>query len=113
MNARLASELFISALLRDVHARGGTGVVIARGDATGGAILIICREKGRLFSLSEQRLAPHGRYVWAPLPLADDISESELDHICHRRRQIDPDLWIIELDIANGERFIAEMSDDD
>jgi hypothetical protein len=113
VNARLASGLFISALLRDVHARGGTGVVVVRGDSTAGALLIICREKGRLISLSEQRLAANGRYIWAPLRLADDMNEAELDHICQRRRQIDPDLWIVELDIANVERFIAEMNDQD
>lgn len=113
MNARLASGLFVTALLRDAHARGGAGVLVARGDATAGALLIICREKGRVISLCEQRLAQDGRYVWAPLPLPDPLTEEYLDILCRRRRQIDPDLWIVELDIANVERFIAEMSNQD
>jgi hypothetical protein len=113
VNARLASTLFVTALLRNVHTRGGAGILVARGDETAGAILIICRQKGRLTSLCEQRLAQDGRYVWAPLPLPDELTDADLDSLCRRRRQIDPDLWIVELDIANAERFIAEMSNQD
>ncbi|MFZ4747332.1 MAG: DUF1491 family protein, partial [Sphingomonas sp.] len=29
-----------------------------------------------------------------------------------RRREHDPDLWIVELDIPNAQRFVAEMSGD-
>lgn len=113
MNARLASGLFVTALLRQAHARGGSAVLVARGDPTAGALLIICREKGRLTSLCEQQLAQNGRYIWAPLPLADGLTDEGLDILCRRRRHIDPDLWIVELDIVNAERFIAEMSDYD
>jgi hypothetical protein len=33
-----------------------------------------------------------------------------LQDLIARRRRFDPDLWLIELDIASAERFAAEMN---
>ena len=37
-------------------------------------------------------------------------SDEELQLLIERRRRFDPDLWILELDIASAERFAAEMN---
>ena len=110
MTARLASAVFVSALLREVHARGGSGVVVAKGDPTAGALFLLCADRGQTTGAYDYVLNHEGHYVWANIGPKPIESAETIDAICARRRAIDPDLWIIELDIPNGERFIAEFA---
>jgi len=83
--------------------------VLAKGDATAGAIAVILAERGRRAVLLERLLQPDGAYSWqaSGQGQADD---SEFQTLLDRRRKYDPDLWIVELDIASAERFAAEMN---
>jgi len=38
----------------------------------------------------------------------DDPQDTEISDYISRRKRADPDLWLVELDIAEGERFAAE-----
>jgi hypothetical protein len=113
MLARLTSAMLVSALLRRVSAEGGNAVIVARGDATAGSILLICLEKGARTALRERILGVDGRYGWAAVGPDAAADEVDVDSWLARRRSRDPDLWIVELDIPNAERFAAEMSGDD
>jgi hypothetical protein len=108
--ARLATSLFASALLREVHARGGTGAVIYKGDPTSGALLLIGAEKGRITGVYDYVLDQSGQYILASVAPQPIETEEAVDALCAKRRQFDPDLWIVELDIPNAERFIAEFT---
>lgn len=55
--------------------------------------------------LLEPMLAMDGSYVWREVAAGDAIESS-----IERARRRDPDLWVIELDIPNAARFIAETS---
>src|SRR3546814_17042440 len=46
MSARLPSGIVVGALLRRVNDSGGLGMVLAKGDAQAGAILVLARENG-------------------------------------------------------------------
>ena len=106
MAPRLTSAMRVSALVRRVGQEGGNAAIIARGDADAGAILLMLMEKGQARGLREQLLDSAGRYVFSAI----GPSESPLyDDYLARRRARDPDIWIVELDIANAERFAAEM----
>jgi hypothetical protein len=107
--ARLKTSLFANALLRQVHARGGSGVVIRKGDPTSGALLLICAEKAQITAVYDYVLDPSGHYVLANLPRHLFDSAQAFDSFCKGRERFDPDLWIIELDISNAERFIADF----
>ena len=37
-----------------------------------------------------------------------DADEAAIDSYWKHRRERDPDLWVIELDVAEGQRFAAE-----
>ena len=102
MKPRLASGIRVSALLRRVTAAGGFGTVIARGDATAGSIAIIIRDRAETRIL-EPVLAPAGGYEWREAAAGDAI-----DGWTERARRYDPDLWVIELDIPDAARFVAE-----
>ena len=104
MTARIASSIIVSALLRRVGAAGGFGTVVRRGDATAGSIAIITRDRGETHLL-ERVMATAGGYAWREAATGDAI-DSWTDRAVHR----DPDLWIIELDIPDAARFIAETA---
>ncbi|MDQ8757017.1 DUF1491 family protein [Sphingosinicella sp. LHD-64] len=109
MAPRVASAVLASALIRRAEAEGGFGVVVAKGDETAGAIAVILAEKGRKACLLERALQPDGRYAWQAS--SQDVEKAEeFERLLKRKRSFDPDLWIVELDIASAERFAAEMS---
>lgn len=108
--ARLTTSLFTNALLREVHARGGNGAVIRKGDPTSGALLLVCAEKGQVTGVYDYVLGASGQYVLTNISSPTQDSVEAVDALCARRQQFDPDLWIVELDIANAERFIADFT---
>jgi hypothetical protein len=109
MTQRLSSSVLVSALLRRAQDEGGFGAVLAKGDATAGAIAVILLEKGRKACFLERLLRPDGGYAWQEAHRGID-DEEEFRGFLERRRKYDPDLWILELDIASAERFAAEMN---
>jgi hypothetical protein len=108
--ARLASSVLVSALLRRAQDEGGFGAVIAKGDPMAGAITVILAEKGRKACFLERLLQPDGRYAWQSARQEIE-NEEEFKSFLARRRKSDPDLWVLELDIASAERFAAEMNE--
>ncbi|WP_246623726.1 DUF1491 family protein [Sphingomonas colocasiae] len=108
MTPRLSSAMLVGALIRRVQAEGGYATVLAKGDAGGGAIIIACAEKGRVSGLFERILDMGGAYIWAPCGPRDSTDPFEISQYLERRRTCDPDIWIVELDIADAERFAAE-----
>lgn len=108
--ARLASSVLVSALLRRAQDEGGFGAVIVKGDPMAGAIAVILAEKGRKACFLERLLQPDGRYAWQSARQGIE-NEEEFRSFLARRRKSDPDLWILELDIASAERFAAEMNE--
>jgi hypothetical protein len=110
---RLASGVLASALIRRVQAEGGHAAVLSKGDETSGSLLLVCAERGRIISLRERLLAGDRGYQWADVTPSEAGELPDFGDYLNRRSSRDPDLWIIELDIPNAERFAAETSGDD
>ena len=110
MAPRLASSVLVQALIRRAESEGGFGAVVAKGDANAGAIAVILLERGRRACLLERALRPDGNYAWQDVSQQDTENERDFDDLLKRKRRFDPDLWIVELDIASPERFAAEMN---
>ncbi len=110
MAPRLASSVFVKALIRLAEAEGGSGVIVAKGDANAGAVAVILRERGRLASLRERALQSDGSYAWWEVSNQDIENEHNFSIVLAGKRRVDSDLWIVELDIASAERFAAEMN---
>jgi hypothetical protein len=109
MPARLASSVLVTALLRLAESQGGFGAVLAKGDSTAGAILLVLVERGADPRLFERLLQPDGNYAWTESPQRPEDGAA-LQALIDRRRRTDPDIWVVELDIASAERFAAEMN---
>lgn len=107
VEARLAAGILVNALIRHVEAEGGHGIVIARGDATAGALLIELRDRGEAGPLLERTLG-NGGYAWRDSGPADP---SERADYLARRRKSDPDLWILELDHPRARELASAILD--
>jgi hypothetical protein len=106
--ARLASSVLVNALIRMVNHAGGFAMVLAKGDDTSGQLLIQCLEKGRFSGLYERLLDGSGAYKWQQVGPQTYENTEEIAAYVARRRGNDPDLWLLELDIPDAPRFIAE-----
>ena len=109
MTARLASAVEATGLIRRAEAQGDFAAILHKGDADRGALIIVVRSRGAFVALLERALAPDGSYRWASSGPPDD-SEGKVAQFLARRMEFDPDLWAIELDVAQPERFIAETT---
>ena len=107
---RLAASVTVGALLRLATREGGFGAVLSKGDEQSGEILVLLAEKGQKTALLERVLQADGYYKWQAVDRQVIDNEEKFDAFLQRRRRFDPDLWLIELDIASVERFAAEMN---
>ncbi|MET3724897.1 DUF1491 family protein [Sphingomonas trueperi] len=108
MTLRLTSAMLVSALVRRADAAGGSAMVLAKGDATSGAILLLLLDRGTHPRFLERAIGPEGVPALLPSGPQQLADEAEASAYWRRRRERDPDLWVVELDIAGGERFAAE-----
>jgi hypothetical protein len=110
MSVRLSSRVTVDALLRRAAQQGGFGAVLARGDEGAGAVLVLLVERGAVRQLLERSFDfATERYRWMAAGPQDVESDANRDAYIQRRRERDRDLWLVELDIADAERFAAEM----
>lgn len=113
MTGRLPAHLETGAILRLAESQGGFATVLAKGEHDAGTILIVtlCRGSGGV--LYERMPQPDGArpYRAAKRENPEDTQEFS-DYLARRRRQ-DPDMWLVEVDIADPERFIAQLPDCD
>lgn len=109
MTPRLTSVLLVQALLRLAESEGGFGMVLAKGDDSAGAVAVVLLEKGGNPRFLERILSAGGSYLWQSRGQGTE-NKSDFSEYLAKRRRIDPDLWLIELDVACAERFAAEMN---
>ena len=94
--------------MRLVAAEGGFATVMKRGDQERGALLLFISSRGEHVACLERVLnLGDGSYRWIRTG-PDSGGSMEIGEFLARRTRFDEDLWAIELDIADPERFIAE-----
>ena len=108
MDDRLATHMLVGALIRRAEQAGGSVMVLRKGDPTSGTILLQCVEKGQDTGLFERVPDYAGGYRMVACGPASGSGSEEMAQYLERRRRSDPDLWLVELDIADAERFAAE-----
>lgn len=104
---RLPAHLEVSALIRAVEAAGGFATVVKRGERTAGSILVCTCEKGRDSALYERMPSLEKGREWVSTRRQDAEKPFEFSDYLKARGEQDSDCWIVELDIANAQRFIA------
>ena len=105
--ARIPAHLEVTGLIRAVNAAGGFATVIAKGERDAGTLLVVCCGSDRLAAAYERMPQPDGTREWTLSRQQAPENKQEFWDYCDRRRNQDGDLWIVELDIPDAERFIA------
>lgn len=104
MDSRLPTHLEIGAIRRLAESEGGTAMVIAKGDREAGSILILTLNRGSDAQYWERMPQLDGSRSWSIVP--PQTVEKYEDYGAARHTQ-DPDLWVVEVDVADGPQFAA------
>jgi hypothetical protein len=81
-----------------------------KGDPDRGSLLLLVASRGRHVACLERVLSLDGIYRWQMVGPPESASSMDVAAFVDRRARFDEDLWAIELDIAEPERFIAETT---
>tara|TARA_B100000768_G_C11251557_1_gene364308 strand:+ start:705 stop:1037 length:333 start_codon:yes stop_codon:yes gene_type:complete len=103
---RLTSDVWVSAYLTRLRLVDIQAFVVARGDATAGAVLVKLNTldgKGMVFQRSFDLKT--GARNWVELICGD---EPALDAAITRQRSFDPDIWVIEVEDRAGRHLLDE-----
>lgn len=107
MDGRLPTHVEVNGLIRAVQGAGGFATVIAKGERDAGTMLIICCENDTKVRLYERMPHLDGTQKWIMTRSQDPENPSDFSQYWQLRKQQDSDLWVLELDVANAERFIG------
>jgi hypothetical protein len=107
----LSTDVWVGALIRRAELSGAFAVVARKGDARAGSVLVkaVDRRAGTARLFSEATRAD-GERVWMR-PIRSDL-ETELDAYAEKAARVDPDLWLVEIEDAQGRHFLTEPVDE-
>lgn len=104
--ARLTTEFWVQAYLTRLRGHNIPAFVTARGDATGGAVLVKLNTLDGAAQLYQRSFdLVSGDRAWLVLSEGD---EPIVDAAIGRQRSFDPDLWVIEVEDRAGRHLLDE-----
>ena len=107
--ARLRSDIYVSALLRQVSLAGGTGVVAAKGFDEAGAVFIEWYRRGegglllpapQSFSV-DMEVAEERSFI-----VADEADEPSIAARMEKERSFDPDCWHVAIENVDPREWV-------
>ncbi|WP_339832217.1 DUF1491 family protein [uncultured Parvibaculum sp.] len=105
---RLKAEIWVKALIRRCETAGAGAMVVRRGDATSGVVLVkVNRLDGRASVYAPARDG-EGALFWMARPSPEPVPEVDADAYIDKQRQRDPDLWVVEIEDREGRHFLFE-----
>ena len=94
-------------MIRLAESNGGFAMVLSKGERDAGTILIVTMFRGSDTRLYERMPQLDGTRPFVLTKSQDSEKPKEFDEYLTRREAQDPDIWILEVDIDDPERFIA------
>jgi hypothetical protein len=101
----LPASTMVPALVRQIQGAGGFATVLRKGSAWGAALLLVHRTGSGVVAY-EKVPTLDGRPSWRRAAEGSEAVETLID----RQVRFDPDLWVLELDIAALERFVPGIA---
>ncbi|RNJ64322.1 MAG: DUF1491 family protein [Porphyrobacter sp. IPPAS B-1204] len=111
MDARLPAHLEAGAICRLAESQGGFATVLAKGERDAGTILLVMLCRGTGAVLYERMPQRDGSRLFVATNREDAEKKQEFSEYLARRRSQDADMWLIEVDIADPERFVVRLND--
>jgi len=109
MDDRLPAHLEAGAIRRLAESQGGFAAVLSRGERDAGTIALVILCRGKPAALFERMPQLDGNRPFVQTREADIEKPEEFSALLEQRRLRDPDLWLIEADVPDPERFIAGL----
>jgi hypothetical protein len=97
---RLKAGLWVKMALRMADREGTAGVVLRKGDADAGGVLVVLRGRDGPTVLSQVRAAD-GALAWMRGTGAGSVDQAAVDGYVARQVRFDPDVWVLEFDAPN------------
>jgi hypothetical protein len=98
---RLSTDLLVSAATRLAEKEGVPVTVVHRGDPNSGTLILkINLLNGTARVLTEVRDGDNR--VWTPATSTDPVSDAAAEAYLSRQADIDPDVWLIEIEDKKG-----------
>lgn len=110
MAERLPAHIEATGLLRRAEAEGGFGTILKRGDDDRGSLVLLVARRGEHAACLERMLGPDGCYEWQQVGPAAGADAQTLAEWSQKRIRFDEDIWLIELDVADPDRFVDETT---
>lgn len=102
---RLKAEIWVKALIRRAETGGAAAMVVRRGDATSGTVLVkVSTLDGEAEVFSPARDGD-GALIWLS---KGRQPEADTDAYIEKQRSFDPDIWVVEVEDRQGRHFLQE-----
>lgn len=99
---RVPTHIWVEAKIRELTAQGIGVYVTHKGDKMGGLVLLkLVNVKERECKLLTQQRDLDGVLGWVDVFTEEIISEQKADEYITRSTDVDPDLWVIEVESAD------------
>ena len=109
---KFSTDIWVAALIRRAELGGGYAVVVRKGDARAGSVIVkVINRTDNSVRLYAEATRADGETIWMRPSRAE--TEAELDAYVERARRIDPDLWVVEVEDRQGRSFLTEDVEDD
>ena len=98
MEPRVKAGLWVQAALRMGQQAGRYGVVVRRGDADAGGVLVLLRDRDGGMAVLSQVRAADGAAAWLRPTGGGAVDVATAEAYVARQLRNDPDLWVLEFE---------------
>lgn len=99
---KLKAKLFVHAALRRCSMQALSAVVASKGDEDAGTVMVRVYRGNGLSQVYVQARDGAGRLTWMPAIGDQPVSDDKADSYVQRAKQVDSDLWVLDVDSPSG-----------
>ncbi|MBC8240790.1 MAG: DUF1491 family protein [Alphaproteobacteria bacterium] len=109
MQPRVTAELWVKAHIRKCNVHAIPAMVVRRGDSTAGAIFIKVNHLGSGCMVLAPTNSLDGGRQWRRAIGEALVPDAEADAYIARQLNMDPDLWVLEIEDREGRHLMEDI----